>query len=740
MKTLKKKYLIIISIILIVVIAIASLFIIPVDNITEINKNDLYISKHTYKAISSKNKQEISNADEMRKIQENDNYYLEINTVKKMFCVSDKKSGVAWLSGQNATNEIIPRNRNIMQNIMSISYLENEDSTEVNTLTASSDDVSAKFYTITGGFEAVFDFEITGISVTMQIILDDTGFYAVIPDNGIKENGDGRIVSLDLLPAFGSKFGDTNSCFLYPDGCGALYECTENEANGELYSANVYMENHLNLDVFNSKNSDSQKSIVWPYYGSYDDQQGMIAYIVSGSETSRIIFSEGLATFPLNRIYASRDVRQVITQVGMKGERDAYQNNTINDEWCIKYSLLNKKEASYSGMANSLRDFLQSIGILPESTNNDATLALDIFMGTKYSTLLGESDMVLTNYKEAKKILQDLSKSSVRGYNAYLLGWQEDGYGALPIKAEYSASLGSKSDLVSLLELNNGKDKNVFLQTDYVFAKDGGEFSIQSDVVNNFANEVVTNKDETLFLLNPYRMFLKFKNDDMKKFENLKATALSFDSMCKTIPADYNSNRKLSFKEATNAFRSLLMLNKKSGNVTAVQGGNDYLIDFADTIYDLPDKNSNLLIFNKSIPFLQMVLHGVIPFSCETPGNMASDFEILKLKWAEYGAIPYFIITESSSSSFTDTKINDVFSTCYDEWKDLIIETAIKFQNDFKNLKYQNIVAHNYISDTFVSTEYEDGTKVIINYGNETVEFEDIRIAAKSYEIILKKG
>lgn len=740
MKLIKKKYLIIVSLVLIAAIAVGA-FIISSDYGVEISDGDLYSTEYRIKAVDGKNATPLEETDIQQTVCENDNYILAVNTEKKTFSITDKHSGAVVSSGQDTSGEKIPRNRTVMSNLLSVAYLENDETVETTVLAASSSDVTAEFSALKSGLQIDFELDVTGITVTMQILLDNTGFYAVIPDGGVKENGDCKVVSIDILPSFGSIYSGSDGFFLYPDGCGVLYECKNAVSNGEIYSANVYSEKVLDFSAVNQLEQTGQKGITLPYYGSADSGQGVIAYIVNGAETSRIIFSEGLASLPLNRIYASQTLRQKITQVGEKGEREVYQNDPEQGEFCVKYTLLGAQNATYSGMANALREYLRDIKVLPEKNlgGDTVSVALDILMATKYSSLLGQSDISLTSYSQAQEILESLSASGVSGYNAYLLGWQDNGYGALPIKAKASSVLGGGSKLSSLLKLDDGENHRIILQTDYVNAKTGGDFGMQSDIVHNFMGEVVTDSNEERYLLNPLRQLKKFRND-LEKYKDIGTAALAFDSMSKWLPADYSDNRAVSFEGAANAYTSILMHSKNAGNYNAVQGGNAYLLYHSDAVYDLCDDTSHLLIFDKKVPFLQLVLHGVIPYSCETPGNMASDFRILRLNWAEYGAMPYFIITNSTSEAFADTAIDDVFSTCFKDWEETIVDTAKEFNSNFSSLASSTIVSHEYVTSDVVRVTYENGDRVIVNYGDTAAVMDGTEVGAMDYSVISSKG
>lgn len=680
-----------------------------------------------------------SDVSEFVTVAQNENYILSVNVAEKLFSIASAKSPSQWLSGKLTPEgeRVIPRNVNIMQSALNITFLPDEKSTETETVSSRSSDVSVVCKEIQNGFEFCYEFE-EGITVKMQICLDETGFYALIPEKGITEKGDARLVSIDILPSFGSRYAEENAYFVYPDGTGALYYCDNSNLSGITYSASVYGTKDWNLDADAELVENGTKNVIWPYFGSTDGNTAMLGYIVSGAETSRIVFSEGNQILPLNRLYASRDYRQMLLQKTEQGEQEVYEKERNRDAWCVKYILLEGKNADYSGMANSLRTFLKKIKVLPEreTENLQTGIMLDILLATQKESIIGNSETTLTSFSEAENILKSLEKVGVSNYNANLLGWQKGGYSIYPKSDKPSSALGSKGDLKSLLSLDDKEKKHIMLQTDYLYAASCGTFSKQSDIVYNFKSQAATNSDKELFLLNPFLQLTECISD-LKGYSKLGANALAFDSLSSRLAADYSKNRKVSYSQAAEAYASMIKHSKDKGNYTAVQVGSAYLLYNADMIYDLYDDDSNTLIFNKEIPFLQVVLHGVLPYSCETPGNMASDFESLKLKWIEYGSIPYFLVTEASSDAFEDTDINDVFSSGFADWQDLIVECYKEFNSkNLNKLSKETIISHEYISDSTVKVVYESGDMILINYGNAEIEIYGTKIAAKDYSVV----
>ena len=666
-----------------------------------------------------------------------DRFRLELSAEETMFRLVDNQTGTLWFGGYHTDEnpeDIVPRNRRIMYNLLSVTYIDAEDN--VSSLNSSANDVEASYALIDNGFEILFRFLEPSLEITMQVFLDDTGFYARVPSDRIVENGEYRVVSIDVLPAFGSRMAGTDGYLLYPDGSGVLYDCSANTGSETMYTGYVYGPPAVSLERDAADDKD-RKSIPLPYYGSAGGGSGFAAYVVDGVEYARISLSPGTAIFGLNRIYSSIEYRHMLTVLNAQDEEmEVYADDRVQADICVKYLLLSGGEADYSGMANALRGYLQAFGLLPEAgrgAGKALPMALDILAGAQQKTLLGKSYLDMTTYDQAAAMLEALSGRGVRSIHTVLLGWQKEGYGAGPLSANAAGGSGALRELQNAYREKNGQ---LFLQTDYLDAYDGGRFSAQKDIVYNFFNQAVSDRESTRFLLNPYRQYQKLLNTDLPRYEKLGAAGLAFDGLSSWLPIDTAENRALTAADSKNLYAAMTRLAGDRQMAVAVQTGNDYLLRGADYLYDVYDGGSGLFMFSREIPFYQMLVHGLIPYSCATPGNMSSDFARTKLQWVEYGSMPYFLVTYKSAGALKDTEVKDMFSSRFSDWEETIAQTYAEFSERLSAVYAQPMTAHDYIAEDLVCVTYSSGHRVYINYADEDQQAAGMVIPAQDYVVI----
>ena len=61
------------------------------------------------------------------------------------------------------------------------------------------------------------------------------------------------------------------------------------------------------------------------------------------------------------------------------------------------------------------------------------------------------------------------------------------------------------------------------------------------------------------------------------------------------------------------------------------------------------------------------------------------------------------------------------------------MDILTKYREDMRGLNTLKIVDHYLISDKLTVTQYENGTKVYVNYSAEAIEAEGVTVPARSY-------
>ena len=196
---------------------------------------------------------------------------------------------------------------------------------------------------------------------------------------------------------------------------------------------------------------------------------------------------------------------------------------------------------------------------------------------------------------------------------------------------------------------------------------------------------------------------------------NIPLSGISVEGVGSTLYGDYTRNIVTTRLQAEQRITGTLSVTKKE---IAFYGANQYVLPYASQIFNIPMTSSQYLFETDTVPFEQMVLAGSVPFYApyiNTNGN--SDISILKM--AEYDTYPAYVQTEQDSADLVDTPSEDLFSTCFIDWKAEILSIYKKLNTILAPAKGMAIVDHSVLSDGHIRVTYENGKSLYINY-NET--------------------
>ena len=115
------------------------------------------------------------------------------------------------------------------------------------------------------------------------------------------------------------------------------------------------------------------------------------------------------------------------------------------------------------------------------------------------------------------------------------------------------------------------------------------------------------------------------------------------------------------------------------------------------------------------------------------PVNLANDWQTELLRCAEYGAGLNFTFMAEDAKILQDSLHSSYYGSTFAYWK----EDAAKIINDYQaamdGLNAQRIIGHAILAENVTCTEYENGAKVFVNYGDEDYEADGIAVTARSY-------
>ena len=150
-----------------------------------------------------------------------------------------------------------------------------------------------------------------GISVTVHITIDEDELVVSIPGNDITEKERYLLMSLQVLPSFGSSNHQDEGYILQPDGSGALLlyknynqrSSTLSSVSIPVYSSFTYPNFYSTTHVINDwmKASDAE-SASFPLYGVKKGSDAFLAYMTLGDAGTSILVSPEDYIVEFNRV------------------------------------------------------------------------------------------------------------------------------------------------------------------------------------------------------------------------------------------------------------------------------------------------------------------------------------------------------------------------------------------------------------------------------------------------------
>lgn len=639
--------------------------------------------------------------------------------------------------------------------IISYNDLKKRDS-GVKTIRAGKDAGFLETEYIDNGVAVTYGFLTPGIYITVEYTLEDDQLVVRVPYEKIREESKYAVTAIQVLPYFGAAGNENEGYLFYPDGSGAITSFEKVDTRpANVKAAYFYTYTHKTVGFENLWTEKyEQYTAAMPVFGLKNGENALFATCAKGAENTGIAVTPSGYVVDLNRICFEVYTRNVFnvdmysmsTGVGTTatgGQVQRVDKNVIKEDKEIRYFFLNGDKANYSGMAAVYRDYLVENGLLNDAIadGDEMELALRLLMGATKEGMVFDEFISMTDFDQVQEILQRLSEAGIADAEVVLDGWLSTSDYA---KYNYwgpASQIGGKGGMKDLNEyLTESSYKgNVYLENQFTYASsDTSGLSEDTDVAYDGLNVEISAENfdgDIYYLLNPLAAY-KRNSKFLDKIEKYDLLGVAYYGIGMVVYPDFNQTAPYLKSESVAQLRELLNSTKSTNRNVAVAGANQYTYSYADYLYDLREDSFGLSITDYSVPFVQMVISGMIPYSTEGAGNLSYDLQTQKLKWIEYGSLPYFYLTYESALNLRDTDYSTLFSSTYGDWENIVIDTYDEFKTNLSCVYGQQMVDHKVITDDLVRVEYANGVKIYVNYGKTDARADGVNVPAKNYVVV----
>ncbi len=611
---------------------------------------------------------------------------------------------------------------------------------------------SVEVTNITNGFSAKIYFNEYQFGLTVNVTLEGDEVVVNIPDDSIIENASDRFIStISVFPFMGYTYlADEEGYMLIPDGNGALINLDNKEGRYSTgFSQMIYGKDAGFTDSKTetllwdeiSMVEDANK-VLAPIFGMAhtDSQVAYLAIVESGEKRASIEAHPNGVMVNYNRCFAKFLLRDVYIQPlnnSNSGTVKQVEADRTHVDIQVRYCLLSGEAADYSGMAVAYREYLLDNNLITVKDNGYNT-RVDFLGSDREKFLMGTTAVVVTTVDNIETMYAELQAAGIPSLLSVYKGWQKGGIYNVPItKYKADGKIGGTSDLTSLIKNSAASNYNLYLYNDALRINPStnlATFNVVKKVNKRTFEENYPYKSvyERFLYLLPTKTdstLTKFVKSYTKKGVDNLALAGITDNIY-----SYSSKRVYYTRyDCAKTYEDVIAEIDASTNLLLEQPF-AYLWNYTDAFLDMPLGSSDYMYVDEEVPFLSMVLKGIVPMYSDYVNFEANKTEFF-LQMIEAGVYPSFYITYENSSALIYTNSSDLYSTEYSTYKDTIIEYDTELRAVAERVSGAMIIEHERLDNGVVAVTYDNGVVIYVNYSENDQTANGVTVPAMSYKV-----
>lgn len=572
-----------------------------------------------------------------------------------------------------------------------------------------------KSYTIENN-KIVFKIDDTKSSIRFSyyLQLEGTKLKVHLENKSIEEYGDNKITQISFFQYFGSVYKDSiDGYFFIPSGNGGLVRFNEFSALNSSYTSRFYGSD------FNRVQNREDETLTMPIYGyaHYPNHNAALIEVTGGSPFAELTYTPSNTGKNFNMLYTSFLLREsYVLSIPGSDSILTIPEDYYKSDMELTFDFLSGDNANYVGMANKYKENLISRGDLTkkEYTNN---VHLDFFGQDTSKGLLFKQNHKMTTTSDIKQISNDFKEQGIDKILYTLRGFNKGGFSALSASNySFDGGLGRLGDL-------KGLDYYMYYNPTESYSDTRKANSNTLVDVYNTRGIIEIEESTKYKLISNMDYSSNYSKKAIKKYPNLALDG--FDNYLYG-DSDNNYTREKSLEIIKNTFEDI--------NIPMFKP-NDYFFNKTKDYLNMDLYHDRLRFITDSVPFLQIVLSGYVPYY-STYLNFSANSQLDVLKCIESGTYPSYLLTQEESHNLSKTLSSNLYGTTYN-----------RLSNDmFKNIKFINkaldevvgneIVKREVLSDGIVLTTYSNNKSILLNYTSSSYTYNNKDVSSMNYEVI----
>ena len=592
-------------------------------------------------------------------------------------------------------------------------------------------------------------------NVAVLYRLDGKDFVVEVPYSEIRYKNDYPITNISVLPMFGAANMSAEGFMLVPEGGGAIIRYNNGKTLQNTYYSNLYGWDY----------SEERRSVVsetkscYPVFGMTGGGGSFICMIEGASSYAGVWADIAGRYNSYNYIYAKYNVLHA-ARYNVSGATSQmvymFEKQLPQDTVKQRYRFLDSE--SYSDMALAYGEYLtETYPDFKMTASEDVPVSVELLgaidkivvkAGLPVNSVVG-----VTSFADAESILTDLEKMGVRNLNVRFSGWANGGVRQKVMTSVHVlGELGGEGGLKQLVE--TAKKLNVPLYFDGISC-----FAYNSGILNGFTafNDAARFATREQVLLYPYSIvsYEQDKQQDeayylvkpeyakkntetyLSRLRALGVQGAAFRDIGSLLSGDLNPRNVVTREQVLRMNIELLKQARQDGLKVMIKEGNVYAVPDADLITDMSLTGNAYALLDEDVPFYQIALHGKKDYTGKAI-NLNGDYRTEVLKCAEYGAGLNFTFMAGDGKVLQETDYTGYYASSYPLWEEEAKEIITRYQKEMAGLNRLRITGHTAVNEDVAVTTYENGTKVYVNYGEESFQVDGVEIPACDY--LVKEG
>ena len=676
--------------------------------------------------------------------------------------VKNKKDGSIWYSKpEGADNDPLADGSVIMSmsSHLIVDFVDEQNNTfKANSMASSVRQETFQAAADDKGITITFDFsrETEQFSIPVRYTLVEDSFQALIMYDKIKEYGKFKITNISLLPYFGAGGYNEDGYMLVPDGSGALVNFEDKFNTGSEYYEYVYGRDPA---LSYSKDIGVREAIRLPVFGITKQHSSFVAVISEGGATAGIVcrpvglVSSYGAVFPCFT-YRQLDVTVIADKSWKAREVKLLDTMPVTQSPAVRYYFTG--DGGYSGMANRVRQYLMDTLDMKPKKRESTFGFLHLYGAVKKTESVGgiirETTLPATTFSHADSLIANLSNNRVENLHIVLNGFNNGGmYHQVTDTINFDSVTGGSKQAVSFIQKAQshaykvyyaGQIMNLYQPSKGLRSFNAVAKTLNGDVLKLYRYKLSTGlKDAEIkpWSLLHYDRVLSLSKSLKASVEKSTLDGLVMQELSSLIYSDYDKSLRKDRTQAQQEIVSALQQLSKGDKDLVLSGGNMYALPYGDVVLDAPLTDSRFRIASQSVPFYQMVCHGLITMT-GTPINAYVDTREALLRSLEGGMLPSYAITGVNPVELQNTQLENMYYTHTDMVSKLIISQYEEFSDAYKQINGEFISGHHILTSSFHITDFVSGKRLAINYGDAPVMYRHQRIPPQGFMVFQSAG